>query len=169
MGNYSPASGGVVTDAVRTTSAPPTPRTGAVSALAVSVALIGANALAYGFTVLAARTLAPAGYGELAALLGVLLVAVVPANGLQTAGALALAGSRPGAGPRELHAAGLVTAAAVAGLALLATPLVGALLHLPDPRTALWLAVLLVPHLLVGAHLGVLQGTGRFARLAAVT
>jgi O-antigen/teichoic acid export membrane protein len=147
----------------------PAPRTGAVAALAVSLALIGANALAYGFTVLAARALSPAAYGELAALLGVLLVAVVPASGLQTAGALALAGSRPGAGPRELHSAGLVTAAAVAGLAALAAPLVGALLHLPDPRTALWLAVLLVPHLVVGAHLGILQGTGRFARLAAVT
>ncbi|WP_214403359.1 polysaccharide biosynthesis protein, partial [Pseudonocardia lacus] len=81
----------------------------------------------------------------------------------------ALAGARPGAGARELHTAGLVTAVAVAGLAALATPLVGLLLHLPDPRTALWLAVLLVPHLVVGAHLGILQGTGRFARLAAVT
>ncbi|MCO1656171.1 polysaccharide biosynthesis protein [Pseudonocardia humida] len=151
------------------TAVPPATRTGAVATLAVSLALIGANALAYGFTVLAARTLTPASYGELAALLGVLLVAVVPANGLQTAGALAMAGSRAGVGPRELHSAGLVTAAAVAALAALAAPLVGVLLHLPDPRTALWLAVLLVPHLVVGAHLGILQGTERFARLAAVT
>jgi O-antigen/teichoic acid export membrane protein len=159
-----------VTEAVAATAAPAPPaRTGAVSTLVVSLALIGANALSYGFTVLAARTLAPAGYGELAALLGVLLVAVVPASGLQTAGALALAGARPGAGPGQLHAAGLVTAAGVAALAALGAPLVGLALHLPDPATALWLAALLVPHLVVGAHQGVLQGTGRFARLAAVT
>jgi O-antigen/teichoic acid export membrane protein len=159
-----------VTDAVPAPApAPPAPRSGAGSTVAVSLALIGANALSYGFTVLAARALTPGAYGELAALLGVLLVAVVPANGLQTAGALALAGARPGAGPGRLHTAGLVTAAGAAALAALAAPLVGALLHLPDPTTALWLAALLVPHLLVGAHLGVLQGSGRFARLAAVT
>ena len=54
----------------------------------VSVAFLGANALAYVFTVLAARLLAPAAFGELAALLGVLLVGTVPATGLQTAAAL---------------------------------------------------------------------------------
>src|SRR4051794_9729167 len=139
------------------------------SAALVSAAFLGVNALAYVFTVGAARVLAPAAYGELAALLGVLLVAVVPATGLQTAGALALAGARPGSSPARLHTAGLLTAVGVAALALLAAPLVALLLHLPDPATALWLAALLVPHTTLGAHLGILQGSGRFARLAAVT
>ena len=152
--------------AAASASARPTP---ALSTLAVSLALIAANALAYVFTVLAARTLTPDRYGELAALLGVVLIAVVPANGLQTAGALALAGSRPGMTPRQLHAAGLIMAGAAAALAAAAAPLVALLLHLPDPATALWLAALLVPHTVLGADQGILQGTQRFARLAVIT
>ena len=154
--------------AASTATAPARP-TPALSTLAVSLALIAANALAYAFTVLAARTLAPDRYGELAALLGVLLIAVVPASGLQTAGALALAGARPGVTARQLHAAGLLMAGAAAALAVLAAPLVAVLLHLPDPGTALWLAAVLVPHTVLGADQGVLQGTRRFGRLAAVT
>ena len=51
------------------------PATGLLGATAVvSIAFLGANALAYVFTVVAARQLAPAAYGELAALLSVLLV-----------------------------------------------------------------------------------------------
>jgi O-antigen/teichoic acid export membrane protein len=152
--------------AAATPLARPTP---ALSTLAVSLALIAANALAYAFTVLAARTLTPDSYGELAALLGVLLVAVVPASGLQTAGALALAGGRAGVSARQLHAAGLIMAAAAAALAVAAAPLVASLLHLPAPGTALWLAALLVPHTVLGADQGILQGTRRFGRLAAVT
>jgi O-antigen/teichoic acid export membrane protein len=158
-----------VTDAAAPALPAPAAGSAARSAFAVSIALIAANALGYAFTVFAARALAPAAYGELAALLGVLLVAVVPATGLQTAGALALAGDRPGSTPARLHTAGLLTAGAVAVLAVLAAPLVALLLHLPDPATAFWLAALLVPHTVLGAHLGILQGSGRFARLAAVT
>jgi hypothetical protein len=64
----------------------------------VSVAFLGTNALAYVFTVLAARVLAPAAFGELAALMGVLLVGSVPATGLQTAAALYLGRSRGSGG-----------------------------------------------------------------------
>jgi hypothetical protein len=69
---------------------PPTPDTPpsavrAVPAALVSAALMGISALAYVFTILAARTLAPHAYGELAALLGVALVGAVPAIGAQTA------------------------------------------------------------------------------------
>lgn len=149
-----------------TAAARPVP---ALATFAVSAALIAANALAYGFTVLAARLLDPEGYGELAALLGVLLIAVVPATGLQTAGALALARGRSGVTPGQLHGAGLVLAVAVAALTVAATPLVGALLHLPDPAVALWLAALLVPHTTLGADQGILQGAQRFGRLAAIT
>src|SRR3954470_21232605 len=64
------------------------------SAAMVSVAFLAANGLAYVFTVLAARALVPAAYGELAALMSVLLVCTVPATGVQTAAALFLGGSR---------------------------------------------------------------------------
>ena len=77
------------------TAAPPSPVRARIAPAAVlSVTLLGTNALAYVFTMLAARLLAPAAYGELAALMGVLLVGVVPATGLQTAAALHLGARR---------------------------------------------------------------------------
>jgi O-antigen/teichoic acid export membrane protein len=151
----------------------PAPTAGVRTAPAVllSMALMGTSALAYVFTVLAARALAPAAYGELAALLGVALVGAVPATGLQTAAALALGGHRGDPGPviRRLHATALTGAACVLVVGLLATVPVVALLHLPDPLAVGWVLVLLVAHTLVGGYEGVLQGQGRYARLAMVT
>ena len=140
------------------------------SAAVVSVAFLGANALAYVFTVLAARALAPAAYGELAALLSVLLVGAVPATGVQTAAALHLGGRR---GDAELlgrlHATSCAVAAGVCAVgALVAGPLAG-LLHLPDPASLVWLVALLVPHTLVPGYQGLLQGAGDYRRLAVLT
>jgi O-antigen/teichoic acid export membrane protein len=143
----------------------------AVPAVVVSVALLGTSALAYVFTVLAARLLAPAAYGELAALLGVLLVGVVPATGLQTAAALQLGGHRgePSAVIRRLHATTLAGAAAVAAAGGLAALPLARLLHLTDPWLLGWMLVLLVTHTLAGGYQGMLQGTGRYVRMAVVT
>ncbi|WP_369258832.1 hypothetical protein [Geodermatophilus amargosae] len=137
----------------------------------VSGALLSVSALSYVVTVLAARVLTPASYGELAALLGVLLVGIVPATGLQTATALRLGGRPPARAAHEvprLHATALATAlaAGLTGLVVLA-PVV-ALLRLPDATAAAWMVAVLVPHTLAGAYDGVLQGTGRHGRLAAV-
>ena len=145
------------------------------SAALVSLAFVGANALAYAFTVLAARTLAPAAFGELAALMSVLLVGSVPAAGVQTATALYLGGRRrrDGSDDTAVVAARLHTAAGAIGLAvaavaaLLAAP-VSALLHLHGLAGALWLAGLLVPSTLVAGYQGLLQGAGRYGRLAGV-
>src|SRR5215218_2371340 len=137
----------------------------------VSVAFLGANALAYAFTVLAARSLAPAAYGELAALLGLLLVGTVPATGLQTAAALHLGRRNPSGDPAAVgrwHATALAIGVAGTALAVLAAPLVGRLLHVPEPATLAWLAVLLLPHTMIAGYQGLLQGTGRHARLAVV-
>jgi hypothetical protein len=137
----------------------------------VSMAFLGANALAYGFTVLAARSLAPAAYGELAALLGLLLVGTVPATGLQTAAALHLGRRGPSADPAAVgrwHATALTVGLAGTALAGLSAPLVGRLLHVTDPAALIWLAVLLLPHTLVAGYQGLLQGTGRHVRLAVV-
>jgi hypothetical protein len=137
----------------------------------LSAALLGVNALSYGFTMLAARALAPGAYGELAALMGVLFVGVVPATGLQTAAALYLGGRRGDAtaGIRRLHALTLAGALVVGSLGLLATAPLVHLLHLPDPVAVVWMVALLVPHTVVGGYEGILQGTGRYGRLAAVT
>jgi O-antigen/teichoic acid export membrane protein len=137
----------------------------------VSVAFLGANALGYVFTVLAARSLAPAAYGELAALLGLLLVGSVPATGLQTAAALSLGRRNPSADPTAVgrwHATALSVGLTGAALAVLAAPLVSRLLHVTEAASLIWLAVLLLPHTLVALYQGLLQGTGQHVRLAVV-
>ncbi|TKJ24810.1 polysaccharide biosynthesis protein [Blastococcus sp. CCUG 61487] len=157
--------------------APPAPsavrrrREAAVPAALVSLALLGINALAYLFTVFAARLLVPEAYGELAALLGVMFIGVVPATGLQTAAALTLGRSTPEERPllvRRLHAASWVGAAGVGILGLLAVGPLVALLHLSSATTVLWLLAALVPHTLIGGYDGLLQGTRRYGRLAVV-
>jgi hypothetical protein len=70
---------------------------------------------------------------------------------------------------RRLHAttlAGAVAVAAVGGLAAL--PLVR-LLHLTDPWVLGWMLVLLVTHTVAGGYQGMLQGAGRYVRMAVVT
>lgn len=151
--------------------APPARPIRAVPTAVVTVALLGTSALAYVFTVLAARLLAPAAYGELAALLGVLLVGVVPATGLQTAAALQLGGHRgdPSVLVRRLHATTMAGAGGVAVAGALAAFPLARLLHLPDPQVLGWMLVLLVTHTLAGGYQGVLQGAGRYVRMAVVT
>jgi O-antigen/teichoic acid export membrane protein len=153
-----------------TTTAPSSPRLLGPAAL-VSVAFLATNALAYAFTVLAARALAPAAFGELAALLSVLLVATVPATGLQTAAALHL--GRPAAGRSDhavarLHAAGVVTGLLVTAVGVAAAAPLTALLHLPDAGAVAWLVALLLPSTLIAGYQGMLQGSGRYGRLAGV-
>src|SRR5688572_4382911 len=60
-------------------------------AVIVSAAAMAANASSYVFTVVAARLLAPAAFGELSALMAVLVVGVVPAMSVQTGVALRVA------------------------------------------------------------------------------
>ena len=141
------------------------------SAAMVSVAFLAANGLSYVFTVLATRVLVPAAYGELAALMSVLLVGTVPATGVQTAAALFLGGAR---GDRarsvaRLHATALATGLVVTSVGVLVAAPVGALLHLPDAAALGWLLALLLPHTLVAGYQGVLQGVGSYGRLAVTT
>jgi hypothetical protein len=132
----------------------------------LSIALLGTNALAYVVTVASARLLAPEAFGELSALLGLLLVGVVPAVGLQTATALALGAGRPVA--HAAHSAALLIAGGTALIAVALIAPVSALLHITDPAALLWLAVLLVPHTVAGGYDGILQGRGRHGTLAAM-
>jgi hypothetical protein len=135
------------------------------------VAFLGTNALAYAFTVLAARALTPAAFGELAALLSVLLVGTVPATGLQTAAALHLGRSAAGRTDHtlaRLHAAAVVTGLAVTAAGVIAAGPLTALLHLPDAGAVAWLVALLLPSTLISGYQGMLQGSARYGRLAGV-
>src|SRR5688500_8314473 len=117
-------------------------------AVLVSVAYLATNALAYAFTVLAARVLAPAAFRELAALLAVLLAGAVPATGLQTAAALYLGRDRDGDRARalaRLHGTAVVAGLVVVAGGVLAAAPVTALLHLPDATAVGWLVAMLLP------------------------
>jgi O-antigen/teichoic acid export membrane protein len=152
------------------TTVPARPRGGGS---AVVVALAAANGLGYLLTVVASRRLGPAGYGALAALLGVILVGNVLALALQAviARRTVVAAGLPGAGrtPSSAAWAGRLTRAAAlvaVVLGLLAAVPLTRLLHLDSPAPALLLAVTLGPLTLVGGQLGVLQGGERFHALA---
>lgn len=135
----------------------------------VAPAMMVANLSGYLLAVVASHALAPEGYGELSALLGVLLVASVPALALQAVVARSVARRPPGepAGARERAAlvlsARLGLGLGLAGAAL--APLVGAFLHtgLAGP---LWLAAGLLPLAVLSAAQGLLQGDERFGALA---
>jgi O-antigen/teichoic acid export membrane protein len=160
-----------VADVVSPGPGTPDSRRARIETLAVSVALLSANALGYVFNITAARAVAPELYGALGSLMALLLVGVVPAMGLQTATALHIAGLSAAdrvRGERRLLASGLVTAGLVSGVVLLVSPLIRAYLHLPSLWPLLWLAVGFAPLTLHGLFQGTLQGNRRFGALAAL-
>lgn len=122
------------------------------------------NLAAYGYHVLLSRSLGPAHYGTLGALLALGIVASVPAAGLQYAVARRVAVDPAGDGLAS--ARGAATLAIGAGtVGLLATagvsPLLAGFLH-ADVGAVLWFAVWLVPLALAPVLLGYLQGSRQF-------
>jgi O-antigen/teichoic acid export membrane protein len=140
-------------------------------ALLVTAASLASNASSYVFTVIAARLLMPAAFGELSALMAVLVVGVVPAMSMQTGVALRVAALGRGGGRREQGGAvgfGLALGAAVGALGLLAAPVLTNVLHLRGSTAALLLPVALAAFPVYGSLAGVLQGRQRFGALALV-
>lgn len=136
-------------------------------ALAVTAGVMASNASGYLLTVIAARLLAPEAFGELSALLAVLLVGAVPAMGVQTAVALRVA-AHPGEPRQPLAGLGITAAVAVAALTGTAVPLIAHVLHVTDTAAVVWLAVAVAPLTVNGLWLGLLQGTQRFTRYGAL-
>lgn len=141
-------------------------RGSAVMAVAMGVM----NLTTYGFVIVAARLLGPAEYGELAAVMGLLLVVNVLSLGLQATGA-----RRVSAAPgdlaqieHEVMATSYSSSLALGLLVLAATPLVTATLNLDDWGTAALLAVTAVPLSVMGGQAGILQGERRWVPLAAI-
>ena len=133
--------------------------------LAVTAATAAANLLAYLPPVLAARRLAPADLGALAAALALVAIATMPGVGLQTA--VAVATARSGASVAAVRQSWFC-ALTCGGVLLLGTPVLAAALRLPLALPPL-LAAMTVPAVLAGWPLGLLQGSERFGRLAAGT
>ncbi|MEU7527646.1 polysaccharide biosynthesis protein [Saccharothrix sp. NPDC042600] len=136
-------------------------------ALAVTAGVMLANVSGYVLTVVAARLLAPAAFGELGALLAVLLVGAVPAMALQTHVALKVAAD-PDKSRRPVVGLGLAVAATITALAALAVPVAVPLLRVADVGAVVWLAVCVGPLTLNGLWHGLLQGDRRYALFGAL-
>lgn len=147
----------------------PPARTSRVRALlgasaVVTMATVAINLLGYALAAVGTRMLGPGGYGELAALLGLLLVGNVPALTLQVVVARRIAAGKVGG----LGRASLRTTAAVVLVAAAALPILHPTLHI-SWTSLIFLVVALVPMTLFGALMGAVQGGQQFARLAAIT
>jgi len=127
------------------------------------------NVAAYGFTLIGTHRLVPEQFGAITALLGLLLIGNVASLGLQATGARRLAThTDDGSLTHSILLAGRRTAIALMVLCLLATPLIMWLLHIDSVVAVLLLAPTLGGLTLMGAQLGILQGTQRWTALASV-
>jgi O-antigen/teichoic acid export membrane protein len=133
----------------------------------VAVGLMVGNILGYALALLAARRLGPTGFGELSALLALVIVLAVVPTGLQTVTARAVAEGtdHPLLG---IARASLTRVAVLLGLAA-ALPLValGLVLHLAVLGCIL-VALTVAPLLVLGWAQGVAQGQEQLGRLAAL-
>ena len=136
----------------------------------VAVAITGMNVASYGFTLVAAHLLAPAHFGELTALMGIILVGNVAALGLQATTARRIATQHTAAERAAVvdaaRRATWIAAGAVAAVALALSPLLQNALDLTSPTSMVLVALTLVPLTVVGTQAGVAQGNRRWGRLA---
>jgi O-antigen/teichoic acid export membrane protein len=146
---------------------PVPPLTRGASAAALGIATTVGHALSYAFSLVLSRALGPADFGALGALLGIAVVASVPATALQTQVARLTAVDPASGGVRQGYRLGWLIGGALAlGLAALAVPLT-AVLRLDSPVSVLLLGAGLIPVIALGARQGVLLGRGAFFVLAA--
>lgn len=132
------------------------------------------NVGGYAFTLIAVHRVAPADFGALTALIGLILIGNVAALGLQATGARRIA-THDAADPSghdvlaaSLLRAGEYTSAALAALTLLLTPLIMWMLHIDSVISVLLVAPSLGLLTLMGAQAGVLQGGKHWRELAIV-
>ncbi|RYJ05584.1 MAG: polysaccharide biosynthesis protein, partial [Actinomycetales bacterium] len=136
----------------------------------VAAGMIGANAAAYGMTIVAARLLLPRDLGAVTALLGIIQIGTVAALTLQ-----AVTARRIAVAPDDREATiGTVARVSIAislGTGLLAAAITVALAG-PLDLGSIWPALLtgatLVPLTMMGAMAGVAQGAERWQALAAI-
>ncbi len=134
----------------------------------VAIGMAVMNAAAYLFTLFSVHALAPAEFGALTALLGLVLIGNVASLGLQASGARRIATHGPGHEvlAASLLRAGLYGAAGLAAFTLLISPLMIWLLHIESVLAVLLLAPTLALLTVLGAQAGVLQGGQHWRELA---
>ena len=136
----------------------------------VAAGMVVMNVAAYGFTVAAARLLAPREFGAVTALLGILLVGNVAALGLQAATArrLSVLPERVAEVVATTLRVTVSTALAVGAVVALASFALAPALRLDSVWPVVLCGVALVPMTIVGAQFGIAQGTQRWKLLAVV-
>jgi O-antigen/teichoic acid export membrane protein len=143
-------------------------------AAGLGVAVIAANVLALGFTVIFARVLGASGYGSLAVLLSAFIIMMVPGSALQIAAAREVSGDLAAHNADAGAAAGVRRwiarlAAATVLVALIAIPLrslIGALLNVDDLWAAAAVPVTAMLWMILCVERGVLQGFQRYRTVA---
>ncbi|WP_392426158.1 oligosaccharide flippase family protein [Barrientosiimonas humi] len=132
----------------------------ASGAALVGLAMTFGNLCAYGFVVLAAQVLEPSRFGEVGAIMGLLLVLGVVSLGLQATAArvVASAGKSSAAIERRALRAGARAALVIVIGGCLLTPLTVLALDLSSPLTSLFAVVAAAELALMGAAAGLLQG-----------
>jgi len=152
------------------TQASPPPRLLVVGAGYVAAAMSFLNVASYLFTALAARRVVPGVFGEVTALMGILLVGSVASLGLQTATARRLAVSRHADERARLVLAarrtGVQIGLGTSALLIALSPLLVPVLSLDSWVPGALVAATLLPLCLFGAQAGVAQGLGSWGRLS---
>lgn len=138
--------------------------------LVVAPAMVLANVLQYALQLTASRTLAPAAFGALGALLSVAVVGSVPMLAMQAVAARHVAlvrhdEARLGAETARLVRFGFRGGICVGVVAVLAAPAIAAFLHVAL-LDAVLTAIGVAPLAVIGAAQGALQGRERFHALA---
>jgi O-antigen/teichoic acid export membrane protein len=136
----------------------------------VAAAITAMNVATYGFTLAAARLLAPAHFGELTAMMGIILVGNVAALGLQATTARRIATQRMGderaAVIDAARRATWIAATVVAAVTLALSPLLQEALALTSWSSMLLVALTLIPLTVFGTQAGVAQGSRQWGRLS---
>jgi O-antigen/teichoic acid export membrane protein len=136
----------------------------------VGIGVAAMNVAGYVFTLVAVHVLAPADFGAMTALLGLVLIGNVASLGLQATGARRIA-SHPDRSEHDLLAASLLragryTAVGLGLLTLLLTPLIVSVLHIDSVVAVLLISPTLVLLTVMGAQAGALQGRKHWRELA---
>ena len=137
---------------------------GAKAQVSLAALSLLTNALGYGFTVVMSRALPVSRFGELAALVGVLVTASVVGVAWQAVVARRVASGENPSPPRLLTDTALVSVA-VAAFVALASPALHTLLAVDGLGALFWLALAMVPTTFAYGLQGLVQGRERLVAL----
>jgi O-antigen/teichoic acid export membrane protein len=141
-------------------------------AAGLGAAMIVANVLALGFTVVFARVLGASGYGDLAVLLSSFIIMMVPGSALQIAAArevshdLAEGNPNAGAGVRRWLERLVVATVVVALIAIPVRSLIAALINIDQDWAAAAIPVTAMLWIILSVLRGVLQGFQQYKTVA---